>query len=563
MAAHQPRRGGRSEGALNVGAGAPARLPRRLGWGDYRLELDGPATGATTRHPLRRRLGRAGQGRRGARTWSASRAGTKSLRPGRHRRGHHQAALRRRGPDRRRHRPADRLARPSRVGRGRRDRPAEDLRRLGRRRLCAGQRDPAARPGRHAQAAPGAGPGLRAARSRRTASSTCDSARRPRLRLQGQLRCRCPSRCSGLRLGQRAQVTVAAVDEGILQLTKLREPRPGEMVLRQAGAERRLPRRLRPPARPQPRRAGQRQLRRRRDRRRGPDRHPDQDRGPVVRRGRDRPRRQGDGQAAGRRLQRRAAADGGGLDRRGRRLGASKPTDRARAGGRRPRPAALPGAGRPGLRDARAAQPRGQARRLHRRGHRPAAASLRQLPQAVPAWPLGQRIAERVAARRAAARAGIGKVELQGHRPGLLHRRDYPIQTRLGWGPQTRDRHRPAAAGRGLHARRRRCWPAWRPATVTMQVSYSPFRGFDPAPIAAALSRYPYGCTEQLVSAAYPLLYAAEVSTDPKLRARPAGAQRGGRPAARPPDASTAPSASGGSATARPTPGSAPTPPTS
>ena len=33
-----------------------------------------------------------------------------------------------------------------------------------------------------------------------------------------------------------------------------------------------------------------------------------------------------------------------------------------------------------------------------------------------------------------------------------------------------------------------------------------------------ALSRYPYGCTEQLVSAAYPLLYAGEVSKDPKLR---------------------------------------------
>ena len=53
---------------------------------------------------------------------------------------------------------------------------------------------------------------------------------------------------------------------------------------------------------------------------------------------------------------------------------------------------------------------------------------------------------------------------------------------------------------------------------ATLQVSYSPFRGFDPAPIAAALARYPYGCTEQLVSGAYPLLYAAEVSSDPKLR---------------------------------------------
>jgi hypothetical protein len=54
-----------------------------------------------------------------------------------------------------------------------------------------------------------------------------------------------------------------------------------------------------------------------------------------------------------------------------------------------------------------------------------------------------------------------------------------------------------------------------------MEVSYSPFKGFDPGPIAVALNRYPYGCTEQLVSAAYPLLYAQEVSSDPKLKAVP------------------------------------------
>ena len=52
--------------------------------------------------------------------------------------------------------------------------------------------------------------------------------------------------------------------------------------------------------------------------------------------------------------------------------------------------------------------------------------------------------------------------------------------------------------------------------TVTVQVSYSPFKGFDPSAIALALNRYPYGCTEQLVSTAYPLLYAAELSSDPR-----------------------------------------------
>ncbi len=54
--------------------------------------------------------------------------------------------------------------------------------------------------------------------------------------------------------------------------------------------------------------------------------------------------------------------------------------------------------------------------------------------------------------------------------------------------------------------------------SVVLQVSYSPFRGFDPAAVALSLNRYPYGCTEQLVSTAYPLLYAAEMSSDPRVK---------------------------------------------
>ena len=41
VAADQPRRGG-GQGRLNIGAGGAARLTRRLGWGDYRLELVAP-----------------------------------------------------------------------------------------------------------------------------------------------------------------------------------------------------------------------------------------------------------------------------------------------------------------------------------------------------------------------------------------------------------------------------------------------------------------------------------------------------------------------------------------
>jgi uncharacterized protein YfaS (alpha-2-macroglobulin family) len=134
---------------------------------------------------------------------------------------------------------------------------------------------------------------------------------------------------------------------------------------------------------------------------------------------------------------------------------------------------------------------------------------------------LGQRIAERIPFD-APSRAGIGHVGFKVTGPGFATGRDYPLQTRLGWGPVTRttvalqkpgEAYTPAAALlSGLAA-----------GDVRLQVSYSPFRGFDPAPIADALGRYPYGCTEQLVSGAYPLLYAPELSADPKVKRSSAG----------------------------------------
>jgi uncharacterized protein YfaS (alpha-2-macroglobulin family) len=129
---------------------------------------------------------------------------------------------------------------------------------------------------------------------------------------------------------------------------------------------------------------------------------------------------------------------------------------------------------------------------------------------------LGQRIAEHIPFD-APRRSGIGQVGFKVSGPGFSTAREYPLQTRLGWSPVTRTTVALQKGGEsytptpdllaGLAA-----------GDVTLQVSYSPFRGFDPAPIAVALSRYPYGCTEQTVSAAYPLLYAPEVSADPRVR---------------------------------------------
>ncbi|MFI4975181.1 MAG: alpha-2-macroglobulin [Caulobacterales bacterium] len=139
-------------------------------------------------------------------------------------------------------------------------------------------------------------------------------------------------------------------------------------------------------------------------------------------------------------------------------------------------------------------------------------AAFRQLIQLA----LHQRVAEHIPFS-APTRTGIGSVGFTVTGPGFSTAKDYPLQTRLGWGPLTRDTQELQAPGaaytptpdllNGLAA-----------GDVTVQVSYSPFKGFDPGPIALSLWQYPYGCSEQLVSTAYPLLYAVEMSPDPKLR---------------------------------------------
>ncbi|HEY3948923.1 alpha-2-macroglobulin [Phenylobacterium sp.] len=130
---------------------------------------------------------------------------------------------------------------------------------------------------------------------------------------------------------------------------------------------------------------------------------------------------------------------------------------------------------------------------------------------------LGQRIAQHldIAAPRSPM---IGSVELKATGPGFAADRRYPLQTRLGWGKVTRATSVLQKPGEAFTPQ-----PAllsgFAAGGVSMTVSYSPFRGFDPAPIAAALSTYPYGCSEQLVSTAYPLLYVADAGAAPKLKA--------------------------------------------
>jgi hypothetical protein len=129
----------------------------------------------------------------------------------------------------------------------------------------------------------------------------------------------------------------------------------------------------------------------------------------------------------------------------------------------------------------------------------------------------GQRVAERVPIA-APTSAGIGHVSLVAQGQGFGQTRGWDIQTRPGWGPETRvftDLQRPGEAWTPSGS----LLAGYAPGSATLQVSYSPFKGFDPAVIADTLSKYPYGCTEQLVSAAYPWLY-TQGTADPALAKR-------------------------------------------
>ncbi|MEH0195191.1 alpha-2-macroglobulin [Caulobacter sp. CCNWLY153] len=133
---------------------------------------------------------------------------------------------------------------------------------------------------------------------------------------------------------------------------------------------------------------------------------------------------------------------------------------------------------------------------------------------------LGQRVAEKIPFL-APDVTGVGKIGFKVTGPGFSTAKDYPIQTRLGWGDVVRTTTELQAPG-ASYTPNYQLLSGLAAGDVTLQVSYSPFKGFDPSAIAVALQRYPYGCTEQVVSAAYPLLYAQSVSTDPKLKRTPA-----------------------------------------
>ncbi len=102
---------------------------------------------------------------------------------------------------------------------------------------------------------------------------------------------------------------------------------------------------------------------------------------------------------------------------------------------------------------------------------------------------------------------GVGTISLrlEGPQGFTPIERSYDIQSRAPFLPITITTMEPLAAGASWRAPPD-ALAAFQPSAHAL-ISFSNLAGLDPAPLLDELYRYPYGCTEQLISVAMPLLY--------------------------------------------------------
>lgn len=120
---------------------------------------------------------------------------------------------------------------------------------------------------------------------------------------------------------------------------------------------------------------------------------------------------------------------------------------------------------------------------------------------------------------------GIGAVKLDVEGPGGFKvLRSYPIQSRTPYFPVTDVRTAALEPGERFEVNKS-IIDQFVPGSAEVAVSFSRLRGVEPGPLLDALYRYPYGCTEQLTSSAMPLLFVdvlgGEVGRGPERAVRP------------------------------------------
>lgn len=102
---------------------------------------------------------------------------------------------------------------------------------------------------------------------------------------------------------------------------------------------------------------------------------------------------------------------------------------------------------------------------------------------------------------------GVGRIalRLEGPQGFTPVERTYDIQSRAPFMPITDAATAPLASGASWRAPANALAP-FQPGAQAL-ISFSNLAGLDPAPLLDSLYRYPYGCSEQLASAAMPLLH--------------------------------------------------------
>ncbi|MFC2953885.1 alpha-2-macroglobulin [Marinicaulis aureus] len=120
---------------------------------------------------------------------------------------------------------------------------------------------------------------------------------------------------------------------------------------------------------------------------------------------------------------------------------------------------------------------------------------------------------------------GIGAVSLSVEGPGgFAVSRSYPIQSRTPYFPVTEVRTAALEPGETFQLTDAVTQP-FVPGSADVAVSFSRLDGIEPGPLLDALYRYPYGCSEQLTSSAMPLLFVdvlgGEVGKGPERAVRP------------------------------------------